>query len=63
LFDIAGSILYNYKVGKTLNAKKYNDYQAHIGDFYNGTEVKPSRGSFQPELIPNSEYPKVLALS
>lgn len=63
LFDIVGSIIYNYKVGKTLNAKTYNDYQTHIGDFYNGTEVKTSRGSFQPELIPNSEYPKVLALS
>ena len=63
LFDIAGSILYNYKVGKTLNAKTYNDYQSHIGDFYNGTEVRMSRGSLQPELIPNSEYPKVLALS
>ena len=63
LFDIAGSILYNYKVGKTLNAKTYNDYQSHIGDFYNGTEIRMSRGSLQPELIPNSEYPKVLALS
>lgn len=63
LFDIAGSILYNYKVGKTLNAKTYTDYQSHIGDFYNGTEVRMSRGSLQPELIPNSEYPKVLALS
>ena len=63
LFDIAGAILYNYKVGKTLNAKTYNDYQSHIGDFYNGTEVRMSRGSLQPELIPNSEYPKVLALS
>jgi len=45
LFDIAGSILYNYKVGKTLNAKTYNDYQSHIGDFYNGTEIRMSRGS------------------
>jgi len=46
LFDIAGSIIYNYKVGKTLNSKNYNDYQGHIKDFYNGTEVKTSRGSF-----------------
>ena len=62
LFDVAGIILYNYKVGKTINAKTQFQYQNVIKNFY-GKEVKPCRGSLQPVLIPNSEYPKVLAIS
>lgn len=62
LFDVAGTILYNYKVGKVLNAKNTEDYNK-VGKYYNGTVVTPARGLLQPELIPNSEYLKILTIS
>ena len=77
LLDLAGTILYNYKVGKVVNNRikelKVNDPNTSLREFYD-REIKDNnyygggtpdvmRDSLQPELIGRSIYPPVRRFS
>lgn len=72
LFDIAGSILYSYKVGKTISKeilknsnqserKTYDEEIKNNNYFENDRPIM--RGSMQPELISRSVFPKIRTFS
>lgn len=56
LLKIAGNILYNYKVGKELNAKTVKEYDDNIGKYYEGETSPQSNRNICPDLIPKKIY-------
>ena len=64
LINIAGTILYNYKVGKYIYQKIQSQkgtpekevYDAEIAKFYSENPPSPARGQMQPELTNRTIY-------
>lgn len=72
LLDIAGTILYNYKVGKVIKQKIDSNtsldserkiYDDNIKHYFGENSPNMMRGSMQPELITKSIYPKIRTFS
>lgn len=73
LLNLAGTILYNYKIGKVINEKLANHksitvslrevYDKEIEKFYKNNPPDVMRNTLQPELVDKSMYPVIRRFS